>query len=61
MDKLARQNSEWIGRMKTLLREGWGVEDIAIKTKTKLEHVQSEVRILRASGELNDLFKRSEK
>lgn len=61
MDKLARQNSEWIGRMKTLLREGWGVEDIAIKTKTKLEHVQREVRILRASGELEELFERAEK
>lgn len=56
MDKAARQNSDWQGRVKALLREGWGCEDIALFTGRPLEAVQSEISILRQTGELNKIY-----
>lgn len=56
MDKAARQNSEWQGRVKALLREGWGCEDIADETERPLAVVKAEIRILKESGELKKIY-----
>ena len=51
-------NAMWQDRVKTLLRDGLGVEDIAIRTKTTAENVRREVEILRATGELTEIYRR---
>ena len=58
MDRLARRNSEWQGRLRRLLREGLGSEDIARLTETKLADVQREISILRETGELKKIYER---
>lgn len=54
-----RRNSEVVA----LLRDGYGVEDIAIKTGRNVECVRGNVRSLRACGALDLIFanKRSRK
>lgn len=56
----ARANSQWIGRVKALIRDGYGVEDIAVKLACDVACVRTEVAILRDMGELNDLFGRDQ-
>lgn len=57
MTDQALRNSAWIGKVRQLLREGQGVEDIALKLKCDVTAVRSEVSILRELGELEGLYK----
>lgn len=56
----ARANSQWIGRVRALIREGFGVEDIAVKLGCDVACVRTEVGILRDMGALRDMFGRDE-
>ena len=51
------QNSQWIHRVRTLLKDGWGVEDIGLMLKCSVDDVRLEVSILRESGELENMYK----
>lgn len=42
----------WVAKVGNLLRDGYGVEDIAILTESPLQKVQNMVRIFRAAGML---------
>jgi len=50
-------NDVWIARVRTLLAEGYGVEDIALKLRCDPDAVRNEIRILRASGELEEIVR----
>lgn len=54
----AQRNTMWQARVRELLREGFGTEDIAILTETHPETVRREVAILRESGELKNIYRR---
>ncbi len=49
-------NGMWQDRVRALLLDGFGVEDIAIRTGVEVEIVRREVEILRATGELAGMF-----
>lgn len=53
----AQRNSMWQASVRALLRDGLGVEDIAIRTNATSDDVRREVEILRASGELTEIFR----
>lgn len=55
----AQRNTMWIARVRGLLGQGYGVEDIALATQTPVEAVRDEITILRQSGELEVLYQRS--
>lgn len=57
----ARRNSVWIVTVRQLLRAGFGVEDIALKTGSEAEDVRREVTILRESRELPRIYSRNDK
>ena len=52
------RNSQWICRVREHLREGFGVEDIAIRLKCDVEAVRAEVWILREQGDLERIYRR---
>lgn len=52
-----QQNTMWSARVRSLLKEGYGVENIAVMMDARLDDVQREVEILRNSGELEWMFK----
>lgn len=56
MNEQARQNSQWQGRIKRLLREGWGVEDMAARHNICIRAARREVQILRETGELKVIY-----
>lgn len=49
-------NDYWIARVRLLLQEGYGVEDIALKLRCGVQSVRDEVGILRAMGALKGLW-----
>ena len=49
-EKKAVRNSVWIARVRLLLRDGFGVEDIAVRLKCCVDDVRAEVAILRENG-----------
>ena len=49
-------NSCWQAKVKRLLSQGYGVEDIALKIGGSADDVRNEVVILRTEGELLRLF-----
>lgn len=51
-----KQNTSWICRVRTLLKEGFGVENIAIKLNCDVQAVRNEVVILRELGELGRMY-----
>lgn len=53
----AQANSNWQARVRGLLREGYGVEDIAILLDCHVNSVRIEVEILRATGELREILR----
>lgn len=55
--KTAYRNSQWISRVRALLKEGFGVEDIAVELVCDVEKVRLEVQILRAEGELDGIYR----
>lgn len=52
----AQRNSNWQAKVRALLRDGYGVEDIALRLRCDVGDVRSEVAILRAEGELARMF-----
>ena len=54
----AQRNTMWQAHVRRLLSIGYGVEDIAIITKYKIEDVRAEVQILRDMGVLKGIFRR---
>ena len=52
----AHANDAWQTVVRRLLREGYGVEDVAIKLRCDVDDVRREVAILRASGDLARMF-----
>ena len=52
----ADRNSNWQVRVRGLLAQGYGVEDIALRLSYDLKSVQAEVKILRQSGELRRIY-----
>lgn len=46
----------WQSRVASLLRDGFGVEDIAIRMKCSTADVRREVEILRSEGRLRDIL-----
>jgi len=52
----AQRNSNWQANVRTLLRQGYGVEDIALRLKCEADEVRREVAILRAEGWLSRAF-----
>lgn len=53
----AQANSQWICRVRESLREGYGVEDIALRLKCDVEDVRQEVKILREQGDLERIYR----
>lgn len=53
----AQSNTMWMVRVRELLREGYGVEDIALRLDCDVEHVRAEVAILRREGLLERLYR----
>jgi hypothetical protein len=51
------QNSEWQGRVATMLGWGLGCEDIAVRMKCSADDVRREVAILRQEGRLAEVLK----
>lgn len=52
-----QENTMWSYRVRKLLEEGYGTEDIAfVKLKCRLQDVKNEVQILRESGELAIIY-----
>lgn len=56
METEARRNSRWIGSVVRLLRDGYGVEDIAVMLRCDAQAVRDEVAILREEGRLNAIY-----
>jgi hypothetical protein len=52
----AQANSNWQARVRGLLRDGYGVEDIAVRLKCDVADVRAEVAILRADGQLAAIY-----
>jgi hypothetical protein len=55
----AQANTMWICRVREALREGYGVEDIALRERCDVEDVRREVQILREEGALATMFRRA--
>ena len=53
-----KANEQWQRYVKSLLGQGWGVEDISVKMGCDIEHVRAEVQILRQSGALKRVYNR---
>lgn len=54
----AQRNTMWASRVRRLLSEGYGAEDIAYIAQCSADDVRREVEILRASGELTEIYRR---
>lgn len=57
VEKLARTNSRWQQTVHTLMRKGFGWEDIAVKLKCDPEHIKDEFDILRLEGRLAEIYR----
>lgn len=56
MDKVS-QNNSWQARVAEYLRQGYGVEDIAVFLDCDVQDVRNEVAILRSEGRLDGLYR----
>lgn len=52
----AQRNTMWQARVRALLREGYGAEDIALRFDVTAEAVRAEIAMLRAEGELTAVY-----
>ena len=59
MNNKAQGNSQWIARVMIMIGNGFGVEDIAIRTESDIADVRREVSILREDGILEMMFPRN--
>jgi len=53
----AQKNTMWSRKVRTLLKDGYGVDDISIMTKTDIEEVRLEVKILRETGQIKGIVR----
>lgn len=53
-------NDAWQHRVWQGIRDGYGVEDIALQLGCDLDHVRREVSVLRLEGEIAKMFGGSE-
>ncbi len=51
------QNTGWMVRVRTLLGQGFGVEDIAIKLNCRVADVRREVEIYRQEGRIKEIVR----
>lgn len=49
-----RANSTWIGKVSTLLSDGYGSEDIAVILGCSVDDVRREIQIRREEGSLKE-------
>lgn len=52
----SRANDAWSANVRTLLRDGLGADDIALRLHCAAADVRAEIRILRAEGVLATLW-----
>ncbi|TNE62194.1 MAG: hypothetical protein EP341_00335 [Sphingomonadales bacterium] len=52
----AHRNTLWQARVRDLLRQGWGVEDMVNRWGFDETDLRREIEILRESGELEKLY-----
>ncbi len=52
----ATHNTHWIALVRIKLAAGYGVEDIALHMKSRVDDVRREVAILREQGDLARMF-----
>ena len=52
----ASRNSQWMVTVRRMLRQGWGVEDIAVRLKCHPNNVRAEVEIYRKEGRLREIL-----
>ena len=57
MTDTGQRNSMFLGRCHSLMREGYGYEDIAVKLKVDAAVVRFEADLLRKEGRLDDLYR----
>lgn len=53
----AAKNTAWMVRVRQLLSEGFGVEDIAIRLKCSADDVRREIEIYRQEGRLTEIVR----
>ena len=53
--------NKWLGAVHLMLKQGYGVEDIALKLNTNVENIRLEVNSLRDLGVLETAFLPEEK
>ena len=53
---MAAGNEQWQAQVARFLRQGYGVEDIAVLMACDAEHVRDEVFILRLDGKLEEIL-----
>ena len=51
------QNTGWMVRVRTLLGQGFGVEDISLKLECSVADVRREVEIYRQEGRLKEIVR----
>lgn len=51
------QNTGWQVKVRNLLSQGYGVEDIAIRLKCGVEDIRREVAIYRQEGRIEDIVR----
>lgn len=51
-------NEQWQHRVRAMLKEGYGVEDIALELDCSVAMVRDEVKAIREAGELTDVLRR---
>lgn len=51
------QNTTWMVQVRTLLGQGFGVEDIAIKLECSVADVRREVEIYRQEGRIKEIVR----
>jgi hypothetical protein len=52
----AQSNTMWQSRVRKLLREGFGSEDIGVRLGYPAEDVRQEIALLRANGDLKGIL-----
>lgn len=51
------QNTTWMVQVRTLLGQGYGVEDISLKLECSVADVRREVEIYRLEGRLKEIVR----
>ena len=52
----AHSNTQWIAMVRSMLFDGFGADDIAVKSQSDPEVVRDEIMLLREEGGLHPLY-----